>query len=77
MLLLDRPAKALGLLSGFSVGDTITLANTTETSFAYANGRLSIFDGKTSVAKLDFTGAYSQQSFNIGETARDVVITYC
>jgi hypothetical protein len=65
VLSVDRPLLAEGHIAGFSVGDTIDLANTTETSFVYAKGLLTVFDRSAVIAKLHFSGDYTMQSFDV------------
>ncbi len=55
-----------GTFSGFAGSDQIDLINSTATTLSYASGVLTVDNGSTVVAKLHFTGNYTNSDFSIG-----------
>jgi hypothetical protein len=66
LLDLTKPADFLGAISGFGASDVIDLRNTAETTFTVLNNVLTVFDGATKEATLNFSGAYTSNSFTLG-----------
>jgi hypothetical protein len=63
--ILDTPAAVSGIVQHFTSGDTIVLSHVTlasVTSYAYANGVLTLTEGSTGL-HLDFSGSYTTQDF--------------
>ena len=63
--ILDTPAAVTGSVQHFTSGDTIVLSHVTlasVTSYAYANGVLTLHEGGTTL-HLDFSGSYTTQDF--------------
>jgi hypothetical protein len=54
---LTAPLDFAGTISGFGGSDQIDLVGTVETSYNYANNVLTVLNGSTTVANLNFTGA--------------------
>jgi hypothetical protein len=68
---LTKPLDFVGTISGFGGSDQIDLINTAETSYSYANNVLTVKDGTSTVASLNFTGtsnSFSLTSDNHGGT---------
>jgi hypothetical protein len=77
LLDLSHALDFAGAIGGFAGIDTIELANTTETSFGFSGGVLTVKDGGTIVASLHFTGSYTQSEFGVtNDTHGNVVITF-
>jgi hypothetical protein len=66
VLNLADPDYFKATIESFAPGNQIDLLNTSETSFTYANGILTVKDTTTTVAALHFTGTYTQADFIVG-----------
>jgi fibronectin-binding autotransporter adhesin len=63
---LTGPTHFAGLIDGFGASDVIDLVNTAETSFTYSGGVLTVLNGSSIVANLNFGGSYTAASFTLG-----------
>jgi hypothetical protein len=63
LLDLTNPLDFAGTIIGFGGSDQIDLLSTAETTFSYASNVLTVKNGSTTVATLDFTG--SSNSFSL------------
>jgi hypothetical protein len=54
-----------GHISGFGGSDLIDLAHTIATSESFSGGVMTVLDGSTPVAHLNFNGSYSTSSFKL------------
>ena len=63
---LTNPLDFAGHIAGFHGSDIIDLANTAETSYAYASGILTVENGTNTVASLHFSGNYTTADFILG-----------
>ena len=67
---LDTAGTFAGHVSGFGGADLIDLASTIATTKSYSgsltSGVLTVFDGSTAVAHLNFNGGYMSSSFSLG-----------
>jgi hypothetical protein len=59
------PGDFGGHISGFGGNDLIDLVNTVALNKSFAGGVLTLSDGATPVAHLNFNGAYSTSSFSL------------
>jgi hypothetical protein len=66
LLNLTAPTSFHGTIDGFGASDEIDLLKTPQTSFAFANGILTVRDGTKVEAALNFGGAYTQSNFTLG-----------
>jgi hypothetical protein len=73
---LSNPLQFLGPIAGFGGSDVINLEGTFETGYSFANGTLTLTDNNVTVASLQFSGSYTQQSFSVGLGHAGTVITF-
>jgi hypothetical protein len=74
---LTAPLSFDGTILGFGASDQIDLVNTTETSYNFANGILTVENGSATVASLQFGGSYSTGSFTLmGDGHNGTLITF-
>jgi hypothetical protein len=59
------PGTFAGHISGFGGADLIDLLSTPATSASFSSGVLTVLDGSTAVAHLNFNGSYSTSSFSL------------
>jgi hypothetical protein len=64
-LALHSPGTFASHISGFGVNDLIDLVSTAATSERFSGGVLTVLDGSTAVAHLNFNGSYSTSSFSL------------
>ncbi len=65
-LALASPAAFLATIGGFTASDTIDLLHTAATSVRYSGNKLTVSNGTTTVATLNFSGTYTTANFVIG-----------
>jgi hypothetical protein len=65
MLSLGDAAGFAGTIADFGTGDTIDLLASAATTLSYAGGTLTIENGTTKIAKLDFSGRYKIGNFKL------------
>jgi hypothetical protein len=65
LLNLTAPTSFHGTIDGFGASDDIDLLKTPQTSFAFANGILTVKDGTRVEATLNFGGTYTQADFTL------------
>jgi hypothetical protein len=68
-LKLHTPGTFAGHISGFGGADLIDLLSTPATSASFSSGVLTVLDGSTAVAHLNFNGSYSTSSFSLTSDA--------
>jgi hypothetical protein len=68
-LRLESAGTFAGHISNFSGNDLIDLHSLIGTSERFANGVLTVFDGSTAVAHLNFNGSYTTSSFSLTSDA--------
>jgi hypothetical protein len=76
-LLLEKGATLIGGILDFSAGQTIDEAGVTITSKSFANGVLTLFDGKSTVGTLDIAGNLNASAFTLkadGHGGTDIVL---
>jgi hypothetical protein len=64
-LALHTPGTFAGHISGFGGADLIDLVRTAATSASFSSGVLTVSDGSTAVAHLNFNGSYNTNSFSL------------
>ncbi len=65
MLDLNAPGVFAGHIAGFGVGNMIDLINKPATATQFSGGVLTVLNGATPVAHLNFTGSYTNASFSL------------
>jgi hypothetical protein len=60
---LNAAGSFAGLVTGFGAHDAIDLINTAATSASYSAGVLTVHNGGSAVAHLDFAGSYASSNF--------------
>jgi hypothetical protein len=68
---LESAGTFKGHISGFGGSDLIDLAHTIATSESFSGGVLTLSNGSTPVAHLDFNGSYSTSSFHLTSDGSD------
>ena len=64
-LKLHTPGTFASHISGFGGTDLIDLVSTPATSASFSSGVLTVLDGSTAVAHLNFNGSYNTNSFSL------------
>jgi hypothetical protein len=62
---LHTPGTFAGHIGGFGGADLIDLVSTAATSASFLSGVLTVSDGSTAIAHLNFNGSYSTSSFSL------------
>lgn len=75
ILSLAHGSTVTAAISGFAIGDIITMANIDAVSFNAATGRLTLSDHSAQVETLHLTGSFAGDSFAINHTMSGAVIT--
>ncbi len=65
-LSLASPQQFAAAIKGFGGSDAIDLLATKETGYGFANNVLTVSNGSSTVASLNFTGSYSTANFAFG-----------
>ena len=62
---LNAPGVFAGQIAGFGAGDMIDLIKHPATSTQFSGGVLTVLNGATTVAQLNFTGSYTNANFSL------------